>query len=223
MGLVVAFSLKELDGCKQWTLNDTTGAYDATINPGGWGAPNPPAATGDKLVTFLVLQNGFTTGYLFTITIGNSLISDFTVTAPDGTVVNWFDWLNTESPTGATSFIAFTTAPFYIIPEMLGLTADDTFVFSAYYFEENITISEITYTASADQLITCAVCCCVTNMAADLEDCGCKDDKDLENAVRARMWLDSAQIAMNDQDVPKAQDLIVAANKLCKDGCAGCK
>jgi hypothetical protein len=222
MGFEIKFSLTESEGCKEWRLWDTTGKYSDPNNLTGWGNVNPKIDD-DSTITFYILQYGYTTGYLITLTTESGEITAFTITDPAGVVTDWFDTL-----TNTTAFTSDGTIPLIITPEMLGLAEGSSFVSSAYYFEENITFDSgdftgETYTSSADQLITCATCCCIENMKADLEDCGCEDNDDkIKNAMKATMFFDAALIQMNKGDVPKSQDLLTAAKALCEDECSGC-
>jgi len=59
MALTLSFNIVEKHGCKDFTVEDTTGIYDATTNTTGWGAPN--LAVGDETtVTLDVTEPGAT-------------------------------------------------------------------------------------------------------------------------------------------------------------------
>ncbi len=60
MALFLNFNIKESDNARELAFTETTGAYDAANNPGGWGAPNP--LTSDmETATLSILPPGATT------------------------------------------------------------------------------------------------------------------------------------------------------------------
>lgn len=213
MAFKLLFELDEEDGCSLWNVEDTSGVYNVTTNPTGYGAPNVES-TAITSATFLVYQYGSTVPYTFTFTIGAGVITALTVTAPDGTVTNIFaDIVNTAFP--------FTeTLPFVINPQWLGLAADASFVSSAYRFEYNVTDGTDIYSDSVDQLITCATCCCVNNMEINLDDCSCKGSAGKK--FMAKMFLDEANWAMEQEDVDKAQTILLFVQGLCTGANCNC-
>lgn len=221
MGLIAKFRVDEQTGCKFWKFYSTIGTYDETTNPGGWGTPNP-INSGEGIATIYILPHGYTKGWLLTVTMGAGMISDFTVTDPQGNVVNWFDKLDTLG--GYTSFTYLEAFPLYITNEMFGLPAETNIFQGHVYIEENLTISvngeDVTYTASEDQLMVCQLCCCIETSSANLDptDCECKNDK-IEKLTRAKIFMDSAIIMMEDADVNKSFDLYTKAVALCDDKC----
>lgn len=220
MALDLQSSITESDGCKKWEFVDSTGAYDATDNTGGYGTPNI-ASTSVTTATIYVLPYGYTAGYTFTFTISSGTITACTVTDPNSVVTNIFADLT------STVFPFSEADPFVIIADWLGFGEDSEFTAGAYYFEYTISGTSFSYTSSSDNLMVCQVCCCIANMIADLDagDCECQNDK-IEKATRAQIWLDAAIWAMEDggnvSNVTQAQTNLMAAKQLCEGGCANC-
>ncbi len=208
---IIQFNLDEISGCKEWQLFDTTG--DTT---NGWSDSGNPARSDNSTITFYILQNKFTVGYLITLTTVAGVITAFTITDPAGLVTDWFPTLAADTP-------AFTSDPtlfFSITPPMIGLLDTDSFDSDGYYFEENITIAGVTYTADANQAIVCSLCCCLQKKSGALNDCGCQDNRASE-LTWAWLQMDAATIAMNNNDVQKSVDMINGAKKICENDC-GC-
>ncbi len=217
MSLILEHTIEENDdGCLTWDFVDSTGAYVAVTNVGGYGTPNV-ASSAITSATILIIPHGYTTGYTFTFTIASNVITACTVTAPDGTITTiTADLTSTVFP--------FTTAdPFVIIGEWLGYGEDSQITSSTYYFEYNVTDGSATYTSSADRVIVCQVCCCVRNAQADLDatECSCESPT-IEKVMRSQMFLDSAIWAMENGEVEKSYTNLMAAKTLCEGGCQSC-
>lgn len=58
--LATNFSVAQAIGCASITLTDTTGLYNASTNPGGYGSPNPTYADISSTLISIVLSNGNT-------------------------------------------------------------------------------------------------------------------------------------------------------------------
>lgn len=211
------FEIVETVGCKGWELYDVTGDYNVTTNPTGWGTPNPGRGA-NYTITFYILPNGYTTGWLITLTVYSSDYTTFTITNPDGSVTDWFSTLGST-----TSYTTDPAIPLIITNEMLGLLDTDSIVSNAYYFEQNITVALVEYTTSEDQLIVCAQCCCLESMQAALEatDCDCKNKK-IETAMKATIFFDAAIECMEKVDVSKSAELLNKSKELCSGSCAEC-
>lgn len=216
MALILEHEVSEQVDCTKWDFIITSGDYNATTNPGGFGAPNV-ASTAITSATLEVKPYGYTTGWLFTFTIVSGSVTACTVTSPDGTVTNIFADLE------YTSFPFSEAEPFVINNEWFGGEADSELTSSAYYFELNISDGTDTYTSSSDELIVCSICCCVRNSAADLDarDCGCGDSK-IEKAARARIFLDAAIYAMENGEVDQSYANLMKAKDYCEGKCTNC-
>lgn len=216
MALEILCEVEETDGCLEWDFIDSTGAYNATTNPTGYGAPNM-ASTAVTSATITITPHGYTTGYVFAFTIAAGTITACTVTAPDGTVTNIFADLE------HTAFPFTEDEPFTIFNEWLGGEEDSEFTSNHYNFEYSVTNGTETYDTDLAQLIVCAACCCVHNMQVNLDptECECQDEA-IEKATRAQIYLDAAIFAMEENDVDKSYDLLQAAMALCENECTNC-
>jgi hypothetical protein len=45
MSVYIDFNIRESDNARELLFNETTGAYNASTNPGGWGSPNDAVGT----------------------------------------------------------------------------------------------------------------------------------------------------------------------------------
>ena len=216
MALENSFEIEEADGCKSWELIDTTGDYNDPNNLTGFGAPNIAASTITS-ATISILFYGSTVPYIFTFTIVTGTITACTVTNPAGVVTNILADLS------ATAFPFSVAEPFVILPEWIGLAEGDSMPIGAIYTEYNISDGTDNYTADCDQLIVCSVCCCVTNMKADLDSrsCDCQESN-MDKAIKATIWLDAANYAMEQEDVDKAHANLLFAKSICEGSCTGC-
>lgn len=218
MALEILFEVEESEDCLEWDLTDTTGAYNVTTNPTGYGSPNT-ASSAIVSAIINVLPYGETVPTIFTLTIATNVVTAATWTAPDGTVTNILADL-------AYTVFPFTeAAPFTIYGEWMGNGADSELTSGAYNFEYIIATSggALTYNTDIDQLITCQVCCCVRSAAVDLDasDCKCNKEK-VDKAVRASIFLDSAIWAMENAEVEKAVANLNQAHDICSGNCVNC-
>lgn len=218
MALEIAFTVTESDDCLEWDVVDSTGNYNVTTTPGGYGAPNT-ASSAIVSVIINVLPYGETVPTIFTLTVATNVVTAATWTAPDGTVTNILADL-------AYTVFPFTeAAPFTIYGEWMGNGEDSELTAGAYNFEYIIATSggALTYNTDIDQLITCQVCCCVRSAAVDLDatDCKCNKDK-VDKAVRASIFLDSAIWAMENAEIEKSVNNLAMAKAICSGECKNC-
>ena len=203
----------------QMFFEDTTGAYNVTTKPGGWGSPNP--ATTD-VTTFQIVCNwisaGATVTYNFTVAAGTITVATMTDTA--GTVFNIF------------SELASTSFPFDS-PDLFDLT--DTFStaavlpaledgqFSLVYKVVGVSGgSAFAYTTSTTFFRDCDLRCCLTNLrlTADI-NCDCCDEIE-EQVNTVEYWWHNALCAV---DTGKADSIALSyftkAQEVCASDC-GC-
>ena len=196
--------VEEQEGCTQWHFiddSDWTGVHNEDVTE----------------ATITILPYGSTVGYLFTFTITSNIISDLTVTAPNGTITNIFSTLTDYT-------YPFTvTEPFVIIGEWLGFGVDSELQSSVYNFLYTAYVDPFTYVSTSDEVIVCQVCCCVNNAAASLEatDCDCQTNN-LNTAVNSRIFLDSSIWAMENGDPDKSYANLMFAKSLCEGKCKTC-
>ncbi len=216
MAFELASILEEQEGCKEWYFIDSTGTYNATTNPTGYGAPNVASAN-VTTATLYILPYSYTTGWLFTFTIISGDITACTVTAPDGTVTNIFADLQ------YTVFPFSETNPFVVISDWLGMGEDSELTSSVYSLEYHILGSVFDHVFTEDVVVVCKTCCCVASAAADLAvtECSCEDEK-LEKAMEARIYLDSAIYAMENGEVDKSYTNLMHAQEVCTGKCKSC-
>jgi hypothetical protein len=75
MSLKLNFDICQSTSCKWFSFKETTGLYNETTNPGGWGAPNPEISEGED-ASVSVLLPGSTTPV--SVDLSNFLPSDDT-------------------------------------------------------------------------------------------------------------------------------------------------
>jgi hypothetical protein len=214
MGITVS-----CDG-KSFSFTDATGDYDATTNPGGYGNPNISSSYVEQ--AFIgVYQYKATVPYLFTFTISTNVVTDATVTAPDGTVTNIFSDI-TDDAFPFTGSSAFTMLNTY-----LGYSEDQKIQDMVWTFSYEIKgsyVSGITHTfdtaTTCDYLVSCNTECCVKKMFVNL-GCACCDDGKLMSALKAKAELQSAKYSAEVGQYCAAQNSITKAASLCGCNC-GC-
>jgi len=212
MALENFITITENDGCQSINFIISTGSYNATTNPGGFGVPNPASSVMTSM-TILVLPYGFTAGYTFTFTLSSNVITAATSTAPNGTITDIYSSLT------STVFPFSSDAPFVITGAMLGYGTSSQIPSDCFYFEMNMSDGTTTYTATLDYLTTCVACCCVRTMEAALDgDCDCEADN-VKSAARGRILLNCAIWAMEDNSVDKAHTIINKVTEICGKNC----
>jgi len=211
------------DACDGFTLADTTGLYDVTTNPLGYGLPGGILVNDVEGLT-IVIRNE-TTGLYFTYVFVISLAVTQTVTLS----------VQGGSPVDITALFAVTGWPFVQnVNEFdpfvdYGVTLPD-FVDGCFQTEYTITgnsnrgggTEAFAYTTSETFLVDCTTACCISKMLADIDpNCSCSDKKQAL-ATSAYTWLLSARAAANYGQVDKAvADLQKAADMCnCDCGCA---
>jgi len=81
--------------------------------------------------------------------------------------------------------------------------------------------SPFSYTGTQQVLISCAACCCVAGLFANLDaNCGCSD-KAWMKAMRAQAYLNASRFATDVGDVDNAVAALNLATGIC-DGNCGC-
>lgn len=61
MSLILNFEICQTNNCKDLVFSETTGFYEATFNPGGYGAPNETTAAAQTAVLTITDPNGLVT------------------------------------------------------------------------------------------------------------------------------------------------------------------
>lgn len=219
MGLERSIEIEETDECSVVNIIETTGDYDVSLNPTGYGTPNFASASA-TLMTLIVLAYGQTTGYTFTFTLASGVITACTVTDPAGTITDIYADLTW------TVFPFTEDQPFVLNSSWIGYAEDEAITSGAFNFESEVTdgTDDNNYTATSDDLLVCTTCCCVKNMEADLDpECcdGCGDDA-LNKVRKARVFLNGAIEAMARGEVDKSQLQLLLAQEICSGKCKTC-
>jgi hypothetical protein len=198
MALSINFTVSQSCDGKYLIFQDTTGTY-SSVNPGGWGTPNPDLGVAIPLSANIIVTN------------------------PLGTVFNLFETfpdLLVDLPNLGTPIVA-------IGAEHLGgivdsVIADGTYAFTySFSYDEGQYIERQLYFFFDSQAK-----CCVDKMFAQISsnDCCC-DQSAMQDAMTARGLLIAAEYAGRCGQVAKAADLLTTVNKLCNNtgNCLTCK
>lgn len=197
--LVLGVHLCQSSNCKIITLTETTGAYNVSNNPGGWGAPNP-----------------------LTNSVDNSTI---VITPPSGVAYS-FAGAPLPDSTGTVEIDFSIATNGSIQKNANGTTAFSDGIYTVQY-TVNGTIGPDTYTATTTQqfLLTCQIRCCIDKMfhLASQSDCtDCKNEK-LNNALEAETFLKSAEYAAACGKIEMAKKHLAKAQWICNTkNCLNC-
>lgn len=202
------------NSCESLLLTDTTGTYDATTNPDGYGLPNGP--TVNSVDEVIVVLNYDTEGTYITynFTVSSGTITAATLSVADG------------DATDILSELVSTTWPLtnFDMVDDYGVTIPDfeLGVFSTdYTIKGTLSGNDFSFTTSRSVLNECAVNCCIQKMFAEIDvDCGCNSDA-LNKAMKAKGFLLAARYGAQSGKTENAVKALNKANDLCEGGC-GC-
>ena len=222
MALVLQATSPTQTGCFGFTFTDTTGIYNVTTNPGGYGAPNQESSTINGATISIYAPNS-TVPYIITFVVETGNISSAIITNPDGTT----DDITTDVVTTQGLSFPFSTdfgSDSLLIDETwIGGTTDESItdgVYTIVYevtFEDTSTANTTVYTLSK-----CNACCCISKAYANLDsNCGC-DDNGLKSVQRADAFLQSAVNAANLGMYTAAQTNVEKALEICNGNCPTC-
>ena len=190
MALFINFNIKQSDNAREFTFTETTGAYHAANNPGGWGAPNPTTA-GATAATLSITPPGSTATVLNFFTLvpafpTTSSSQEFTIKSQDlalGTDVQFADgiWEMTYTVTTAGSVV---------------------------------------YTNDQSIFISGKARCCVYGLLADadISCCDC-DGSDLSRALEAFTYYRSAIACAACGNSDKFTEALAIVNNYCDNKC----
>ena len=203
--LQLGIHLCQTSNCKTIKFSETTGVYNASSNPGGWGAPNPLIADVTSWVVAFTLPSGTTTTF------------DSAELGPLNPFINFPDDTGTEE-------VSLTMANF-------GGAATSAFqdgVYSiTYTVNGDVNAGVDTYTAVTTQtfFLTCQIRCCIDKMfhLASQADCtDCKPEK-LNNALEAESYLKAAEFAAACGKIEMAKKHLAKAQWICNTkNCTNC-
>jgi hypothetical protein len=202
--------------CTKITVQDITGAYNATTNPLGYGLPNGIALTDITSIVIDVYYPSVTVPITYTITQVAGTPTALTVTDLNGTVYDIFADIATLyvagvfNLTGETAFTLpkITDGIFNVVYTISGIDA--------------IQSLEFNYTTNKEFLSTCSIDCCILNMYQNLDMCcDCSEDAKLK-IQDAEVMLTAACFAIESGNTSKAQCLLDKSIALCDNNCTDC-
>jgi len=201
----------------QMFFSDSTGAYSAVSNTGGYGAPNPASTT---VTTFQVICNWISAGAIITynFTVSSGTITVATVTDNEGTVYNCLaDLASTAFPIVDPNFLDLTDTfdDEIVLPEL----ADGQFKLTYKVISASV---PFTYTTSTTYFRISDLCCCISNLRLETEiDCPCSDST-MKQVNMADYWLKCALCAVDaGKSDETALNYFTKAQEVCAGNC-GC-
>lgn len=208
-------------GCFGFTFTDTTGVYNVTTNPGGYGTPNMDS-TDVNTATISVYAPGSTIPYIFTFTVDIGVIQSCIITNPDGTT----DDITTDIVTTQGLIFPFDsvtgTGPLLIDETWIGGTEDESLLDGVYTFVYEVSDGVTEYNTTVYTLSKCNATCCITKAYANLDsDCACNADS-LKTVQRADSFLNAAISAADLGMMEAAQTDIEKALEICTQNCKTC-
>lgn len=210
-------------GCFGFTFTDTTNAYDAVRNPGGYGTPNLESNDVESC-SISIFAPGSTVAYVidFVLTTGN--IDSAIITNPDGTTNDVTTDVVTTQGLSFPFSTNFGSDSLLIDETWIGGTEDESITDGVYtiVYEVIGATPEQTYNTTVYTLSKCNACCCVTKALANLDsDCGC-DSGSLKTVQKAQSFLNAAVSAANLGMYTAAQTDIEKALEICTNNCKTC-
>lgn len=212
----VTIDLEVSNSCESLLLTDSTGTYNATTNPSGYGLPSGPAVndvTGLSVVLNYDTQGTYIT---FTFTIASGVITAATLSVAGGTATSILSSLvSTTWP--LTSFDFFRDYSVTIPTFDLGVYSVD------YTISGSVSGTSFAFTTSKAILNECSANCCIQQKFASIDvSCGCAN-KEILSAMVTRGYLMAARYAAQSGDTDNAVLALNKANELCSaDGDCGC-
>jgi hypothetical protein len=221
MALILAATSPTQTGCFGFTFTDTTGVYNVTTNPGGYGSPNMDS-TDVNTATISVYAPGSTVPYIFTFTIDISNILSCIITNPDGTT----DDITTDIVTTQGLIFPFDavtgTGALSIDETWIGGTENESILDGVYTIVYEVSDGLTEYNTTVYTLSKCNATCCITKAYANLKSgCGC-DDNGLKSVQRANAFLNAAVSAADLGMMEAAQTDIEKALEICEGNCKVC-
>lgn len=209
-------------GCFGFTFTDTTGVYNVTTNPGGYGAPNP-VSNDVNGATISIYAPGSTIPYIITFVITTGNIDSAIITNPDGTTDDITTDVVTTQGLSFPFSTAFSSDSLLIDETWIGGTADESILDGVYTIVYAITFEdESTYNTTVYTLSKCNATCCITKAYANLDsDCACNADS-LKTVQRADSFLNAAISAADLGMMEAAQTDIEKALEICTQNCKTC-
>jgi hypothetical protein len=197
MALSLSTSISTED-CQNLIFTETTGTYNVTTNPTGWGSPNPATSTAAGAVVTVLVPSG--TSYTFSV-----FASSFpTVTSTQQYLINYEDLGMSDGLVDGLYTIT------YVVPTLQIILGVPTV---------------ITYTTILNTMIVCNLECCIDTLLLEIDDWTCDCSKDAkENFLTAHAIFEQIQHSIECGDLDTAGDLVDMAGKICRnENCSTCK
>jgi len=187
--LFVDFNIQESDNAREFTFFETTGAYNASDNAGGYGSPNDDTT--------------------------DVTVAELKVTPPGGTEVT-LDLLVLSSSfptTDSTAEYTFKTQDIGLGTD--DQFEDGAWLFKWEITSPN---ESATVVNQQTILVSGKARCCVYHMLCEIDLCNCCD-ADLARALEAFTYYRAAIACAACGNADKFADLITIINKYCNDEC----
>lgn len=211
------------DQCTSFTLADTTGQYNVTTNPEGYGLPGGPLSNDVTGLEVVVKNLSTGTYFTYTFTILLGVVQTCTLSLNGGTPTD----ISTEVGAAAWPFVQ-DVSEFDLYADY-GVTLPD-FADAAFQVEYTISGSALdggvstpfSYTTSETFLVDCDTACCISKMYAALDPtCNCSESAQ-KLADEAYSWLQTARNASEYGDTDKSVAALKKASDMCNCNCKDC-
>jgi hypothetical protein len=192
MALYLNFNVKQSDNARELAFTETTGAYDVSNNPGGWGAPNPIISDQEE-AEISVLPPGATTA---------TVLNLFTVSFP--TTDNTQEFIIKSQDVGL--------GIDQILPDGLWEIT--------YTVTDTTPVINLVYTNDQTIFVSGQARCCVYGLLADadISCCDC-DGSDLARALEAFTYYRAAIACAACGNVCKFTEALALVMNYCDDEC----
>ncbi len=208
-------------GCFGFTFTDTTGVYNVTTNPGGYGAPNVESNDING-ATISIYTPGSTVPYIITFVITTGNIDSAIITNPDGTTNDVTTDVVTTQGLSFPFSTAFGSDSLLIDETWIDGTENESITDGVYTVVYEVTDGTNSYNTTTYPLSTCNACCCITKAYANLKSgCGCNDNG-LKSVQMADAFLNAAVSAADLGMFEAAQTNIEKALEICTNNCKTC-
>lgn len=216
MALTLKISACQPNDCSKLQFWDSTGVYDVSTNPGGYGAPNITTALVTS-ATINVYPPTYTVPIIFSFLMTAGTITSITRTDGNGVSTSVLSSFSNVFPFDVNNKITFTSA-------LLGLGTDVNLESGDWYIQYIVNTASLSYNTSADFWLFCTAECCVEKMKLKITpgNCGCEDDSWGNKYRQAKTYLEAAQYAATWGLKDQAQLSLDEANKICGSNCKDC-
>ena len=216
----LSIEIAKNDKCDALYLEDTTGEYNITTNPLGYGLPSGIASNDVTEVIVVLRYSTLGTYITYNFTVALGVIQTATLAIEDGTPVDIYSELPSQVwPFDSDDQFELTGDYGVTLPEL------EDGVFQVEYTISGSSgnpTEEFSYTASEQFVLDCETACCIDKMYADLDpNCGCSDEKQ-KKADEAYTWLQVARASAELGDTNKAVTALIKAKSICDCNCKGC-